>query len=140
MGIIDRKTYKKIEFYFYNYYAIKRELHDRKEDIIEESRSSIGEWGGGISYHSDPTASKAIKLCKDNIVEEEKWVKVVERVIEKYKGTGKGKLLQKKYFDELGEVHICREIHIERATYFSWRTEIILSAAIYAAQEGLLKV
>ncbi|MEA4960367.1 DUF1492 domain-containing protein [Lutispora sp.] len=140
MGIIDRKTYKKIEYYFYNYYAIRRELQYRKEDIIEEARPAVGEWGGGISYHSDPTASKAIKLCKDNIMEDEKWVRVVERTIAKFKGTGKGRLLQKKYFDELGEIHICRELHIERATYFNWRTEIILYAAMLAAQEGLLKV
>lgn len=140
MGVLDRKTYRKIEYYLYHYFEIRREVEQEKEDIIEAGGRDIVEWGGGISYHSDPTASKAIKLVRPDIVEKEKWLKVIENTIQHFKGTEKGRLLQKKYFDELGEKHICEELHIERATYYNWRNEIVFYTALLAAQEGLIKV
>ena len=140
MSVLDRRTYKKIEYYLYNYYKIKREVELKKQDIIESGGRDLTEWGGGISYHSDPTATRAIKLTRPELVEKEKWLKVVEGTIQHYKGTEKGRLLQKKYFDELGEKHICEELYIERATYYNWRNEIVLYAALLAAQEGLIKV
>lgn len=140
MGVLPRKTYKQIEWYLYNYYNIRREVAEAKEDIIEAGNRELSEWGGGVSYRSDPTATKAIKLCKKDIVNYEKWLKVIEAVIKHYEGTEKGRLLQKKYFDELGEKHICKELYIERATYYNWRNEIVLYAALLAAQEGLIKV
>jgi len=140
MGVLDRHIYKKIEWYLYNYYNIRREVEQEKEDIIESGGRDIVEWGGGISYHSDPTANKAVKLTRPDLIEKGKWLKVIEGTIQHFEGTEKGRLLQKKYFNQLGEKHICRELHIERATYYNWRNEIVLYAALLAVQEGLLKV
>lgn len=95
MGVLPRKTYKQIEWYLYNYYSIKREIEERKEDIIESGNREIMEYGGGISYHSDPTASKALKLCKKDIVNYEKWLKVIESVIRKCDGTPLGLLYKR---------------------------------------------
>jgi len=78
MGVLDRNTYKKIEYYLYHYFEIRREVEQEKEDIIEAGGRDIVEWGGGISYHSDPTASKAIKLTRPDIVEKEKWLRVID--------------------------------------------------------------
>ena len=140
MSVLDRRTYKKIEYYLYNYYKIKREVELKKQDIIESGGRDLTELGGGISYHSDPTATRAIKLTRPELVKKEKWLKVVEGTIQHYKGTEKGRLLKKKYFDELGEKHICEELYIERATYYNWRNEIVFYTALLAAQEGLIKV
>jgi len=140
MGVLDRHIYKKIEWYLYNYYNIRREVEQEKGDIIESGGRDIVEWGGGISYHSDPTANKAVKLTRPDLIEKGKWLKVIEGTIQHFEGTEKGRLLQKKYFNQLGEKHICRELHIERATYYNWRNEIVLYAALLAVQEGLLKV
>jgi phage transcriptional activator, RinA family len=140
MGILSRRMYKKIEWYLYNYYSIRRDIEKTKEDIIEAGCRDLTEWGGGISYHSDPTASKAIKLTRESILEKERWIKVINQVIKHYNETEKGKLLQKKYFDELGERHICQELHIERATYYRWREEIVIYTAMLALQEGLIKI
>lgn len=139
MGVLDKKNYRKIEYYLYHYFEIRREVEQEKEDIIEAGGRDIVEWGGGISYHSDPTASKAIKLVRPDIVEKEKWLKVIEGTIQHFQGTEKGRLLQKKYFDQLGERHICRELHIERTTYYRWREEIVLYTALLATQYGLIK-
>lgn len=140
MGVLDRKTYKQVEWYLYNYHKIKREVKISKEDIIEGGGRDLAEWGGGISYRSDPTASKAVRLCKDEIVNYEKWLKVIEHVTAKHEGSGHGRLLQKKYFEELGEVQICMELNIERSTYYRWREEIVVYTAMIAVQEGLIKI
>ncbi len=140
MGILSRKIYKQIEWYLYNYYEIKREVQELKDEIIEGRSYDISEWGGGISYHSDPTAVKAVKLCKRDIIEYEKWLKTVEISINHFKNTEKGRLLQMKYFEELSEMYICQELHIERATYFRWREEIVIYTAMLALQEGLIKI
>jgi len=49
-------------------------------------------------------------------------------------------LLQKRYFDELGEIQNCLELHIERTTYYRWREEIVVYTAMIAAQEGLIRI
>jgi len=140
MGVLDRRIYKNIEYYLYHYHQIRREIEQEKQDIIETGGRDLTEWGGGISYHSDPTATRAIKLTRPELVEKEKWLKVVEGTIQHFQGTDKGKLLQKKYFDELGEKHICQELFIDRSTYYNWRNEIVLYTALLAAQYGLIKL
>jgi len=140
MGVLDRKTYRRIEYYLYHYFQIRREVEQEKEDIIESGGRNIVEWGGGISYHSDPTANKAIKLTRPDLIEKEKWLKVIEDTIQHFQGTEKGRLLQKKYFDQLGERHVCEELHIERTTYYRWREEIVIYIAMLAIQEGLIKI
>lgn len=140
MGILDRKTYKQIEWYLYNYHELRREVKEFKEDIIEAGGRDYAEYGGGQSFRSDPTAGKAMKLCKKEITEYEQWLKIVKHVIKHYNGTPIGLLLQKRYFDELGEIQICRELHIERTTYYRWREEIVVYTAMIAVQEKLIKV
>lgn len=140
MALIDRKIYKKIEYYLYNYNEIIKEIEQYKEDIALSGGREYGEVGGGQSYHSDPTAIKAIKLTSSKIIEEEKWLTIVEQTVKKYKGTAKEYLIKLKYQQELKEARICQELNIERTTYYTWRQEIVTYAALVAAQEGLIKV
>lgn len=142
MALIDRKTYKKIEYYLYNYNEIKKEINEHKKDIIESGGMEIGEVGKGQGYHSDPTAIKAMKLYKISkyTKDDKKWLEIVEQTMQKYKGTAKGRLINLKYGQELGKIRICQELNIERATYYNWRQEIVTYAALLAAQEGLIKV
>ena len=140
MSIIGGKNYKEIEYYLYNYHKIRRDVKLKREAIIEEGRKNIDEHGGGISFHSDPTAGRAIRLCKDDIVKCEKWIECIESTIEKFRGTKKGHLLQKNYFDELSVKQICKELDIGRSTFFDWKNEVVLYMALLAAQKGLIKI
>ena len=140
MGIIDRKTYKRIEFYLYNYRELIVELEQHKTNIIEGDNRELIDFGQGVSYRSDPTANRAVKLCKENVLETERWLKVVERVKARFKGTPKGELIRLKYELEQSEVFICQALNIERTTYYAWRQEVVLYAALVAAQVGLIQV
>lgn len=140
MSIIGNNNYRKIEKYLYNYHRIQRDIELKKEAIIEEGRKNINEHGGGISFHADPTANRAIRLCKDDIVKEEKWMECIEETIKKYSGTTKGQLLQKNYFDELGVNQICKELNIRRRTFFTWKNEIVTYMAFKAVEKGLITI
>ena len=140
MGVIDRKTYKKIEFYLYNYRELAEFLEGYKMEIIERGNRELVEWGKGISYRSDPTANRAVKLCEENILKTERWLKVIDKVKSRFKGTLKGELIRFKYERGMSEIAICRELNIERSTYYAWRQEVVLYAALVAAQVGLIQV
>lgn len=140
MAILDRETYKKMEYYLYNYFEIKKEVQDHKEDIVNAGRREIDISGSGRSYHADTTAMKALKLVAPEMQKKEKWLEIIEKTLKQYDGTDKGKLLEKKYFDELGELHICNELYISRATYYNWREEILLYMTLLAVQNKLINV
>jgi hypothetical protein len=140
MGILDRKTYKQVEWFLYNYYDLRRDVAKSREDIINSGGRDYMEYGGGQSYRSDPTAAKAMRLCRNEILNYEKWLRVIEYIIKHYNNTPLGILLQKRYLDDLGEIQTCRELHIERTTYYRWREEVVLYTAMIAVQEQLIKV
>lgn len=140
MSIIGSKNYKEIEYYLYNYHKIRRDVKLRREAIIEEGRKNIDEHGGGISFHSDPTSGRAIRLCKDDIVKCEKWIECVEQAIDRYEGDAKGRLLQKNYIDELSVKQTCEELEISRKTFYNWKDEIVTYIAFKAVEKGLIKI
>ncbi len=140
MAVLDRNTFRLIERYLYSYRELVEGLEIIKSDIIEGGNRELTEWGGGTPYVSDPTAIRGVRLCKTNIIEQEHWIRVIEQTMYKYAGTEKGRLMQLKYERELSEREICSELHIERATYYNWRQDIVMYAALVAAQEGLIRV
>lgn len=140
MGVIDRKTYKKIEFYLYNYRELAEFMEVHKMEIIERGNRELIDFGQGVSHRSDPTANRAVKLCKENVLETERWLKVVDKMKSKFKGTLKGELIRLKYERGMSEIVICRELNIERSTYYAWRQEVVLYAALVAAHARLIQV
>lgn len=137
---------KTLEHFLYNYYDEVRKLHEMKRNIIESSPAQFQEaGGGGVNYMSNPTELKGIKLASNkDIIEKEKWLKVVKDVIknaeihDKLYGTKYFMLINKKYFDELGEEQICNELNIEHTTFYNWRRDIIQQGINFATAIGLI--
>lgn len=140
MSVISRNVYKKIEWHLYHYHQLCREIEEEKRYIIEDIGKDVIEYGKGISYRSDPTAGKALKLCKKDIVQKEKWVHIIEKTIKRFEGTGKDMLIQKKYFDQIGDNRIMNDLHIVQATFYRWKGEIVLYICLLAVQEDLFKI
>lgn len=138
MRILSKEIYRKIEYYLYNYFGIKKEIAEYRENTITAKAYNIGEHGGGRSYHSDPTAMKAVRLSE--VLEKEKWTKVIEGTVSYFGDSEKGKLLELKYFDKCRKVHICQKLHIEHATYYRWQNDIVLYAAMLAIQDDLIEI
>ena len=137
--IIDKQTFKKIEYYLYNSDRLKREIEQTRKQLIEAGNPEMVGGINGISYHSDPTAGKAIKLSTNRIIEYEKWIKVVEQVRGKYQDTDKAKFIELKYGKGLSEKEVCKQLFISRTTFFTWRKEIVLYTGLVALQNGVLK-
>ncbi|MDI3534810.1 MAG: hypothetical protein PWQ82_1175 [Thermosediminibacterales bacterium] len=140
MSVLDRKTFKLLEWNLYNYKKTKQEIEDYRETILSSSPPEFGEWGGGISYHSDPTALKAIKLLKPSMLKKEKWTMVIEKTVARFCDEDKGKLIRLKYFEQESRKNICEKLHIERRTYYTWINEIILYMALLAQKYGLIDI
>jgi len=137
---MERQMYRKTEYYLYNYYSIKTELKEARENIINAGKREYDISGVGISYHTDPTAMKALKLTSPEMKEKEKWLKVIEVTMKRYMGTRKGKLFEEQYINNSGEKYICNKLDVSRTTYYNWRNEIVNFAMQVAIEENLIKI
>jgi hypothetical protein len=137
--ILDKRTFKKIEYYLYNSDRLKREIEQARTQLIEAGSPEMAGGINGIGYHSDPTAGKALKLSTNRITEYGKWIKAVEQVKGKYRDTDKAKFIKLKYDKGLSEKEVCKQLFISRTTFFTWRKEIVLYTGFVALQNGVLK-
>lgn len=75
----------------------------------------------------------------ENLNPQSRWKNVIKAVLEKYKHTEKGKLIELRYFQGKTEVQICLELHISQRLYYDWINDILQAAALMAAYEKLIK-
>lgn len=140
MGVLSREIYKQIEYYFYNYAEIQKQLIDAKTTIYEALQQHHDGGGGCGAYKSDPTALKALKLTGSEIMSLEAVCKVVEKTIVRFKGTEKEKLLKMRYFQKLGKFVIMDDLNIEERTFYAWSEDIVIYAAFVAQKHNLIDV
>ncbi|WP_286680115.1 DUF1492 domain-containing protein [Tepidanaerobacter sp. EBM-49] len=135
-----------LEHFLYNYFDELRQLQEMKNDIIDASPIQSEFVDGKTRKPGDPTAAKGVKLASNrDIIKKERWLKVVKDVLkyaeayDKAYGTKYSMLINKKYFDELGEEQICNELNIDRSTFYAWKKEILSMGINLAAAMGLVR-
>ena len=136
--VISKSNIQIIEKHLSSYYEYVEREKNNVEDIIYSNRSveSIGAQSG---KHSDITADRALKLyCYDS--EEKKWIRVINKVIEKFRGTTTFDVIQKRYFQKKSILQVQEELHIEKSTAYRYKDDIILYTAMVAIQEGLINI
>ena len=138
--LILRKNFKEIEYHFYHYFDLKHEIEEKEKEIMSLKSGIPKAPLKQLGKVNNATLDAVIKLNNPDLEEKRKWVKVIEKTLKKYKGTDKEKLINKKYFEQLGETHICMSIPIGRTTYFEWRKEIVTYAAFVAQKMGLIEI
>ena len=91
----------------------------------------------------DPTAREAVEGMAEipaamTYDRPESWLRVVKLTWDKYNQTSIGDAMCRRYkLREKWTLTVCN-LFIADDTYFRWRREFILSAALFAAKEGLL--
>jgi len=75
----------------------------------------------------------------DRDMQSYKWCKVVEKTLDRYHGDYKDKLIIKRYFEHKGVNTVAIELNIDRATFFRWKDEILLTASMWAQEYKLLR-
>jgi len=136
-----------LEHYFFNYYQVLFEVKKRIDDIIHSSPAKYVETrGGGVSHNSNPTELKAIKIAMDEeLTEKQQWLKIVRDVVadmkyidEKNK-TKYAVLIQKRYFDELADNHVQKQLGLQyRSQYKEMKDVIFLEGIMLAIASGLI--
>lgn len=66
-----------------------------------------------------------------------KWAIVYEKTRDKYFREGKDRLMQLRFQENKNVTQVCRELHIERRTYFYWLEEILNTAKLWANALGV---
>ena len=74
-----------------------------------------------------------------NLDSADPWHNVITAVINKYRDTEKGKLIDLRYQRGHREVQICMALHISQRLYYDWIDDILQDAALMAAYEKLIK-
>ena len=136
--IIDRETYKTIEYYFYNYHKLRAEVMETREDILKHANYELSKTGIHGTTIINPTEQSAIKLEK--LDKTEKWLSVVDKTVERFKGTAMEWLITMCYIEKQSWQNVCMRLNIERATYWNWKAEVIYYAALKASREHLIEV
>lgn len=70
-----------------------------------------------------------------------RWREAIDDTLEEYEKSGeqeKTELLARHYFDGLPDAEALKSLHIGRRTYFTYKRDILCTAAFYAAKKGLL--
>ncbi|WP_238524601.1 transcriptional regulator [Caldicellulosiruptor hydrothermalis] len=135
--MLDSNIYRAIEKILYHYFDIKHEIKAKEEEIMNCQKYGFKIDLGNAGYYSDPTATMAIKLCSKELEIMRKWIQVIDAAKEKFKGTGKGRLLEMRYFEELATDYICQKLFIERRTFYHWRDDIVVYIASLAVKYEL---
>lgn len=69
------------------------------------------------------------------------WREAIDDTLAEYAQTGeaeKADLLTRHYFDGFPEGETLKALHISRRTYYSYKHDVVCTAAFYAARRGLL--
>lgn len=79
-----------------------------------------------------------LKLHKYSRAEDTAWGKIIAAKI-KEMPKQQQQLLCMRYIEKKSEKEICSDLHIERATYYKWVSDIINEIAIAAAYERMIE-
>ena len=132
MAVLTKQQFQILEKLFYDAPALqqaveelrilrKTDAQDTADPIAKEAVEGLAEIPAAMTYQRP-----------------EAWLRVVENTWNKYHGTQIGDAMCKRYtLREKWTLTVCK-LFIADDTYFRWRREFILSAAIFAAREGLL--
>ncbi len=132
MAVLTKTQFQMIDKLFFDAPALKeavKELRLLKKADAQDS--------------ADPTAREAVVGIAEipaamTYDRPEAWLRVVNATWEKYHGTPIGDAMCRRYkLREKWTLTVCM-LFIADDTYFRWRREFILSAALFAAREGLL--
>lgn len=136
---MDKKRREKIENAFRSYESNKAKIKELKDGLTASILP-------GTSYDKVSVMTSPKNMFEEKMIkfldEEEtliRWIQVVDYTLIKYHGEYKDKLIKALYFDRLSINRAARKLHINRATIFRWKDEIILSAESFAISLRILR-
>lgn len=144
MATIPSRVYKTVEWAMFNQNAMREELQAYRDGVLDGLDKPLmpGRTGAGIGYHSDTTALAALRIVEGGSHDlrlYRRWIAVCEAVRAYYAGTSYGELIRLYYDEQLKDMAVCRELHVERSTFYAMKSDIVATAWRVAVEKRLLK-
>lgn len=128
---MTKQQRKKINKEFYRYW--------QNRDKAASDIASVAFAHFGIDYTSERVLASHINTVENKtirFIDETdacyRWCLTFEKTIERFRWTGKDKLMRMKYIERKKAFQIFQELGIERSTYFYWLNEILNTAFMWA--------
>ena len=139
--MIEDNAKKQIKIAFRMYPIWKEDITTSLEEVSDKSLGMKAP----DAVRSGRIKPRAVKKSFDaelvELMEKDKykWVKVVSEVIDFYKDSDKGRLLELKYMSQYMSITVMSMmLHISRAQLFNWDSDLINKAYRLAVSENLL--
>ena len=131
--ILSRKLIKKIEGHFYQNQEERQLLDTMVQEIAEQICTRLDETGVKTRNFADTTANKAARIERE-ANQLKKWIQVVKKTYERFLGTPYAQLMRMVYEDKESPTKVQCSLFISEATFFKWKADIILYAALKACE------
>jgi len=131
---MDTRTRKKIEWYFYNYLAVRQFEQEREQDVIESDLTALYSRVSKSYKLADPTSRKALKLYS---APERRWAEVVEKTYDTYRFELEYELMVDLYTNGKKWQTIV-ENGVNQSSFWYWRQRWLDTAQMWAKLYGLL--
>lgn len=139
--MIDKKTFKKIEFYLYNYHNIDELIKQTEMDIMDCTNISATSWIRGIKNNSANTVeNQAIRIIDSKRIKDYKRWKILLRKLLKILREKKPKIyafIKAKYFEKDTKEDITEKLKISVEIQKDITKKVVSFIYRYAKKEGL---
>ena len=133
MSVLSRKQKKCLDKLFFDAPALTQAVLELRSVAVTAAGQS-----------ADPTARQAVEYVEDvpeamGYKRPEAWLQVVELTWARYHSeTATGSVMRRRYIRRESAETTCINEHISAGTYWNWREDFLIYAAIAAARKGLL--
>ena len=133
MSVLSRKQFKCLDKLFFDAPALEQAVRELRSVSVAVAGQS-----------ADPTAKQAVEGVAEipeamGYKHPEAWLQVVEITWSRYHSeTTVGKAMRRRYIRRESPETTCINEYISAGTYWNWREDFLIYAAICAAREKLL--
>ena len=132
MAVLTNEQFSFLDKLFYNAPALQQAVDELRVLRKADAQDS-----------ADPTAREAVAGLEEipaamTYERPEAWLRVVDATWQRYHGTLVEDVMCRRYKLREWWLDTVHEKNIAENTYFRWRREFILSAALIAARDGLI--
>lgn len=138
---MSKQKYKQIEYHLYNFKRINMKIDEMKEKLNNFSYNHS--FNKFIKYKCSNVEREAIKRIEleKKIEKEEKWLELIENVLNEYKDKDKQKydFIILKYIKKINKTIIERKLKLDFNKQGDMRKEILNHIFFVAVKKNLLK-
>lgn len=146
MAVIPWKVYSKVEWHLHNRAGLvssAMNAYFKAQQAAEAYQSpTTSEGSHGKGQHGDPTAKKAVALvaASQEVERARRWGLVCDKAFAHFEGTKTGEIALAYYGQKVTILELADTMQIDRQTIRNYRDKFVCVCALYAAEQGLIRM